>query len=472
MAVWLLTVLCIWSIGLLRYPLDPDYTSGELLDHVNAWQSGEALYPIVGTAPGESLRVLNYPPFLFAAVRGLASITSDPLAAGRLLNGVAVVLLLLVLGACLRARGHTLPAVAGGVGLLGASLPFVYSAGQFHIEGWAVLGTVSGVALLDRSGPSDGRRATGAPHSAVTAVCAGLLLGAACLVKQTQVVPAVVVLAWSVAYFPRWRATVIGFGVAGVVGCAAITWGWGVEAWRHLVTYTVGTYSVENLLRQFGSFVLPWALLLAMAWRKGWAGGPTLRRDVFWWYWCGALVWTLSAGRDGASFGYFLDLHVATAVWVGPSLFGGAVDGAAPAVPWAPRWLRTTQVIGATLLVAVAVGANLGRLEARRTLLPRVCAALPATGPVLVEEAGVAAACGRRAALHPFIMTSLARRGLWDSSEVETAVARGDFGVAVLANDPAAESAAARDRWTAPLRRAFIGGEVTALGADWWIVRW
>lgn len=453
---WLVAVVAVWSAWLLSHPLDPDYTSGELLDHVGAWAAGEPLYPTVGTGPGEALRVLNYPPFVFAAVRGLGAMGLDLLTAARLLDAVAVVLLVVVLGWWLRARGWRGGAVAGAVGLLGASVPFVYATGQFHIEPWAALGTLAGVALLDR-GASGRALAWG-----------GVCLGLACLVKQTQVVPGLVMLLWAVRHRKGGLRAVAGFAGVGVLGCAAITVFFGPEAWRHLLTYTVGTYSLENLVQQFGSFVLPWALLLTMAGWRGWAGGSSVRGDAAWWYWCGALAWSFSAGRDGAAFGYFLDLHLATAAWIGPWVFGygGGWPGAVPG------WVRGTQVVGASALVVAVLGVNVVKLEARRSVLPDICAVFPPDGPVLVEEAGVAAACGRRARLHPFITTSLARRGLWDPSGVEADVARGAFGAAVLGNDPRAGGSATRQRWTDAMRAAFRSGSIEAVEGGWWIVRW
>lgn len=143
--------------------------------------------------------------------------------------------------------------------------------------------------------------------------------------------------------------------------------------------------------------------------------------------------------------------------------------------PWpgrVPGWLRAVQVVGATALVAGVLAFNVVKLEDRRQALPAVCAALPAVGPVLVEEAGVAAACGRRALLHPFITTSLARRGFWDPSAVEAAAGRGALGRAVLANDPRADGSATRQRWTDGMRAAFEAGTLRAVDGGWWIVEW
>ena len=54
---WLGAALALWSAALLTLPIDADYTSGELLDHLESWRETGVLYPPLGTLP--PLRVLN-----------------------------------------------------------------------------------------------------------------------------------------------------------------------------------------------------------------------------------------------------------------------------------------------------------------------------------------------------------------------------------------------------------------------------
>ena len=65
----------------------------------------------------------------------------------------------------------------------------------------------------------------------------------------------------------------------------------------------------------------------------------------------------------------------------------------------------------------------LDRDEARRRLAAGRDRLELGDGPVvLVEDVGLARACGRTALLHPFVMTSLAARGLWDPEPLATAI--------------------------------------------------
>jgi len=458
---WFVIVVTIWSAWLLFLPIDPDYTAGELLDHLMGWMDTGALYPALGEGP--TLKVLNYPPLVFVLARGLTSLGLPALLAGRLVNGLGVALLILTLSLWMRARGARGSMLLGSVGLLGASFPVIYGAGQFHVEIWAALGTAAGFALADQG------------RGARQLQLAGMVLALGCFAKQTQVVPAAVCLLWMALHRrEEMKAAFLGFVVTGVVGASAISLGAGPEAWRHMLGYTVGTFSPMNLGWQLLSHAAPWLLLLLVAGWRGLSREAGARSDPAWWYWCAAMLWSLSAVRKGSGYPYFLDLHLATVVWVGPFVFGPAMDRLAG---WPRRilpWALAVQIIGANVGVAVAVGLNLDRLRLMDAHLEDLCAQFDASGVVLTEEAGLARACGRTPAAHPFIMTSLAAQGLWDPSAFEASVASGRFGPALVPFDPRLPVKGAHaDRWTEPVRAAFAEApSVEAHPSGWWVVRW
>lgn len=452
---WLALVVTLWSAALFALPLDPDYTAGELLDHLMGWRDQGLLYPPLGEGP--TLRVLNYPPLGLLLARGLTATGLTPLAAGRLSNALALLTLLGTAAAWARARGARGAVLAGTVGLLGASVPVLYGAGQFHIELWAAAGTLAGFALL--SGGS--RRG---------AVAAGACLALACFTKQTQVVPALAALGWAWRYRREHAgtATAVFLGL-GFAGSAGITAAWGMEPWRHMLTYTVGTFSLKNLAVQYLGHVGPWVIFLAFA-ARGVRKAPEARRDPLLWYGAAALIWSLSAARVGSSYPYFLDLHLALALWVGPRLFDAARR---PGRAWA--WLLTFQVVSADVGATLFLRARLHRLEETARALPTLCASFDAgQDPVLAEEAGLARACGRQPLLHPFIMASLGGRGIWNGEPFREGVARGDAGPAILPFDPRGPVADAHSqRWTPALLHAFRHApSVEPAPAGHWVVRW
>lgn len=431
--VWTVGVAALWVIWLLFLSLDPDYTSGELLDHLLSWQETGVLYPDLTALPH---RVLNYPPLFLLMVRTLVGLGIPALTAGRILGSLGVLIALAVLFRWLRELGVSPSSTLLGMGLVGTSFPLLYSAGQFHLEGWAVAATLTGFWLGGRGGR--------------WVLFAGLALALGCFFKQTQVVLSVVALLWIWRYRPRrdFLLALAGFGVMGVIGCALITLGFGAEAWRHLLSYTVGTFSLRQLGIQFASFVLSWPVFIAVAFRaslgdrKGWGDPRT-------WYLLGAALWTIFALRQGSSYSYFLDFHLAVLLWVIPLL--DRVSG-----PHLPR-LLAVQMVGASLVVGGILGYDLHRVRRTEDVLPGLCGELLNEAAYTVSGSpGLVRACGGRPALHPFITASLAKQGLWSPEPFEEGLAAGDFGRIVLSFDPKEEvKGVDRERWTEGALRIF-----------------
>ena len=424
-----------------------------------AWRDTGILYPLLSDQP--PLRVLNYPPLALAVARGIAALGVPAIVAGRLATALAMALLVAGVAWWARARGARGTVLIGTVGLLGASYPVLYASGQLHVEPWAAAGTLWGFALLDR-----GRGAAGA-------ALGGAVLALACFAKQTQAVPALAALAW--VWSCRRQAALpatAAFAAVGIAGSGAITALFGMVAWRHLVGYTVGTFSLPYFGGQLLRHALPWGILLAFAVRaaRREAGAS---RDAAVWYGAAALLWSLSAARVGASFGYFLDLHLAVVVWVGPRIFGPVDSATEPlSKPWA--WLLAAQIVGASVGAGAALGVDLVRGARMQAELPALCARLGGEPFVLGEEAGLMRACGRSALIHPFIFTSLAQQGLWNGDPFERALRAGDYGIVVLPFDPRLTVRGVHaERWTPGQLAAFRGAPVIERApAGQWLARW
>ena len=454
--LWFAVVVFVWSGFLLTLSLDPDYTAGELLDHLQTWRETGVLYPVLGALP--PLRVLNYPPLVLLMARAVAWCGASALLAGRLVNALGLIGLLAAVAWWVRARGARGAALAGTIGLLGASFPLLYGSGQFHIELWAAAGTVWGFALLAHSSSWRG------------AVLGGLALALACFAKQTQVVPAVLALAWTWWHHRRVAAAATAaFSMAGFTGMAGIGACFGAEAWRHLVTYTVGTYSAVNLGGQLLSHVAPWLILLAFTARIAWSETGQPMRDPAIWYWLGALVWSLSSARVGANSSYFLDLHLATVICAGPRIFG---QSGSRSRLWGA--FVALQIFGADIGAASALTVNLLRAKRTEAELPSLCARVRGEPLVLAEEAGMMRACGRPALIHPFIMASLARQGKWDPVPFERALRAGQYPLVLLPFNPLDPAMGIQaKRWTQPELLAFRSARVVeAVPTGRWIARW
>ncbi|MBI4519935.1 MAG: hypothetical protein HY701_03810 [Gemmatimonadetes bacterium] len=429
---WTVAVFVAWSGGLWLTPLDPEYTAGELLDHLMSWGESGILYPRLDTAP---YRVLNYPPTFVALVALLAGLGIPPLAAGRVLNGVAILLLACVLLRDFRTRGATPREAAALTALLGTSFPALYAAGQFHLETLAVALTAAGFVALDRlsgAGRGDSPRAA--------ALC-GVLLALGCLVKQSQVPISLAGLIWAWRCRRSSAAQVTGaYALTGAVGSAAILAAFGPEAWRHMLTYSVGIYSLTNLAKQLASHALPWAGFASLGLWLGTRRGAD-RSDPRWWYFVASGLWSLSAIRVGSGYPYFLDWHVATLLWIGPWVAGYLRRPTA--APGRPGWalpVLALQAVGGALGIAAILGYHLTTVRNTAALLPDLCAEVaPAPALTPATSPGLVRACGGRPALHPFIMSSLARQGVWDPAPLVDELRAGRYPKVILSFDPSDE---------------------------------
>ena len=456
---WLALVVGVWAGSLWITPFDSGYTAGEMYDHLLSWRETGVLYPPLDDAP---LRVLNYPPLVFTLVRWVAAIGLPPLAVARLGTLISLILSVVVLYRWVKAAGADSSAALAVVGLSAASFGILHAAGQFRVELPAVGLTLAGLYMLH------------APHRARTTALAGVALALACFAKHTQVLFPVVGALWLARYHRNHLVPFLsGVIPTALVGVTVMHWAFGPEAWRHLITYTVGTYSVGQLVEQFVSFVLPWSVFIALAiWLA--RNERQERRDLRWWYFVASSLWLLAATREGSSSNYFIDWAFATLLWIGPWLGAWLVAPSRRAVPLFVSLALVAQIVGASIGAAVALFINVAALSETRASLPALCEAMPPDQEIVpIESLGLARACGRRPAIHPFIISNLAVRGLWDENPFAAELATGVYPVVVLPFDPADMSPDKTDRWTPAMLGAIAANyAVVERVAGWNILRY
>jgi hypothetical protein len=422
-----LMLFLIWTVALWLSPFDLDYTSGELLDNFLAWRENGVLYPPL---EGPPYRVMNYPPLFFLALRLLDTAGIPPLWAGRLLSTLSFLICLGILNRWLRLEGVTLRLRRFVLALSGTSFPLLYSVGQFHLELFASALSWSGLLLLR---PTEKKSCV---------FLAGFLLAAACWVKQTQAVLALIAGLWMLRYTRRslpWL--LLGGGTAAGLGILGITKAFGDEAWRHLLTYTVGSFSALQWGEQMLSHFLPWVIFFSFGLTWG-LGGTENRRKLPWWLLLGGSLSLLTAARAGSGSQYFLDWSFAVLLCLG--LLGRENSE----TKWKKR-LFAFQVLFAGAGVAAVLLVNLTMLRNNRRIFPEICAQLKDPGYIVGEEIGWIRACGREPALHPFIFANLSRRRLWNQEVFVDQLRRGVFPYLLLPFDPAAGAPGVHaDRWT------------------------
>lgn len=449
---WSVLVLGAWALFLGFSPLDDDYASGELLDHYLAWGERGTLYAPVDQSP---YRVLNYPPLIFSLVQAVASLGLAPLAAGRLVNLLAMAASLGLVFLWLRRAGARPREALFSLGILGSSVAVVYLAGQFHLQWVAVLLSLAGLFLV-----AGGR-------GQAPAALAGALCALACFAKQTQVVSALIALLWLLRY-QRGRSLSFGLGFLAMAGLGASTasFMFGPELWRHLVLYTVGTYTWSLLGWQLLGSVVPWILLVAAAVALG-ARSREGRADLRWWYFCGSSVALLSSARSGSSYQYFIEWSLALILWLGPQL------GAWVTRPWVVA-LLALQLLAADVYQASQLVLMGRHLVSNQVLLARLGPWLPEpSGLICTDEPGLARASGRQPALQPFIISNLARRGLFDERQVVRELEQSRYPL-VLMPFSVAEDRWGRsqefDRWTPAMLEAMHVHYRTVRLMDGWEV--
>jgi hypothetical protein len=304
-------------------------------------------------------------------------------------------------------------------------------------------------------------------------VAAGAALALACFAKQTQVIFPVIGFLWLARYHRRRLLPFAAGTVATAAAGAVLVQGaFGPEVWRHLITYTVGTYSFFQLVEQFTSFVLPWCVFLALAlWLA--KQEPQSRRELRWWYFVGSSVWLFAAAREGSSSNYFIDWAFATLLWTGPWIGARLASAKRRPVPRFVTLALGVQIVGAGAGTATALFINVAGLLETRAALPALCEAMSSDQRIVpMESPGLARACGYQAALHPFIISNLAARGLWDEQPFLDDLADGVYPVVVVPFDPGEPDSFTTDRWTPRMIETIAANyAVTDRVVGWHILR-
>lgn len=406
--LWLAGITVARAAAFIGYPYALDREEGFVALQGIALARGETIYPDI--AQGPPWLVGNYPPLHPALAAVAVKAGADPLAAGR---GVALLGIVLLAGGLAWAgarMGGRWAAVAAPVLCLSA----------WDVMSWAPyarvdflalgLGAVALAAGLDRT------------RRGMAALC-GACVVAAFLAKQTAlVVPAALVLAGIMRAEDRREALRFGgvlmaAGGAAVLALVLLTGG---EFWRHTVTYNRNTAEAAQVLvwlRHLARF--HWGVLLtlgaagAVAWR--WRLLEAAHARVLAWYVGLAALSILATAKAGAAENYLIEFHAAASLAIAvvaakalAALPAGAIGIAAPLLAMLlgpfPAW-RRPQMMTRELWPIAAVE------EAHAAAVLRLRAA---KGPVLCEDPVLAFRAGHEVAFQPFIMSQLAREGRWD----------------------------------------------------------
>ncbi len=454
-------MVLVWLGYLFSFSMDPDYTSGELLDHLLTWiHTGKIYLPLGEDHP---YRILNYPPLFFIFAGWISKLGMAPFVAARILSVFAFVLASSILFLWLKREGVSLKGCLWIITLTTTSIPIFYSLGQFQIHLLAIAITLTGFYFL------------GHLRSHPQAILSACFLVLACFVKHTQVISVLAALLWMIVYRNKYFFThVLTTLLLGIAGLLAIQLSFGTEVWRHLYNYTVGQYSFAQFFEQWASFFLPWFIFFGLGiWIS--IQQPAQRKDLRWWYFVGSSVWIVLATRIGSGYHYYTEWAFAVLLWIGPSLANWIENKNGGHVQPAHTFGLVFQIIGANVALGILLYVNITHLAQAESALPQICkefenisASIPAEPPSMVL------ACNKQPALHPFIMSSLANQGLWDETPFLQKLSDGTYPVLLLPNRPEnLPTKIQKQRWTPAMRSAMIHHyEVSKQIGDSFILRW
>ncbi len=422
----------------VRVPADISLNYGEGFVQLDALRlaRGEPLYGDPAQKPW-ALQV--YTPLYLWLVSLCARAGAEGYAAGRLLGYAAVLSTALLIG--LSGGGRSRP-TAWCAAALYLTAPVLVSWGAaVRPDNLAVLCATAGVIAVDRY---TGRRAVYA---------AAPLFLAAGLAKQSSLAAPAAALLWLVLRDRRRALGLAALLAAGaLVAVAALQAASGGWFWLHAVTsHALKPFAWGRTWSVLGHFArFHWPLIAFAAGLVAWLTAARRPSVVLFWLLLSSAV-ALSAGKSGSDTNYLLEPTAALALLAARELRWPPAAGLLR-----PRRAATLTALAAALGVALYYLqlhlANAAWIpEAERRFAAAVDARRPVVGDVVADDAGFLLATGRPLLFQPFIMSQLARAGLWDERPLVEALERGAIALVVVQRG---EPGIFRERYTPALRRA------------------
>lgn len=413
----------LWIAFVFHSPWNPDYTAGELYDTFLAWQEKGGLYFSIYEEP---YRVLNYPPLYFYATKALLFLGLPALETGRLVSLCSGILSFYILYLWFRRLQISSSLSLALLSFASTSFPLLYPLPQFHLQWMAIALSLGGLYLL---------KAQKNLHSALGA----LLLVLACFTKQTQIISWAIALVW-MFFQDKKKGFIFLFGSLLFFAGTALLLDrqFGAEMWKHLFTYTVGTFSWRQLGRELGMHVGPWIFFFALGiWRFKKVGFP--KNDLALFYFVGQSLWLLSSAREGASYQYFMEWSLALLIWLAPLM--------KEKLPSLAKLAFEIQYLTGVIGVSLLLGYHVFEIKKLNSHLPKLCNQISASQtPLLADDPGLIRACGKIPALQPFIFHNLAQKKLWDESILSQKLRKQEYDLLILPFNPA--DGESQERWS------------------------
>ena len=461
LAVWACVRLGIHVFAYLGYPLPLDDGEGHVLNQAIIIAAGQLPYPPINTAP---YIVSNYPP-LFPA---LAASTFQFLGEMPVMSGVSVFpglivtrLISVLSGLAIAFLIYRVSIKSGGnsdtsaiASLLFLAMPIVYfwfAIGKPDLLAifLGLLGLYIGIVNLENKNRF---------------YLALIPLVLAVFTRQSEIAPFLALAIYLVYKKDKRAATFAIYYIGAIIVITVIlqilTNG---EYLRHIIIYTRTQYYLARLWSTWSFFILNASLLLIVAFAHSIrefsrrAVSPVLLYFLF------AFLISLTSGKVGSDMNYFFETivaaHILLAVFLNYLLkqkmeFSGSLIAT-----------------GLVFLIALdyafihdnRIYSHQPNKDDRANGTILVSMIKDQEGPILSEDEGFVAVCGKEVQFNPFIMTELSKEGIWDQTDFVNSINNKKYDLLILRFDvtdpnhrdkPGVGSHAGWDRWTEEMEEA------------------
>ncbi|MBU1022998.1 glycosyltransferase family 39 protein, partial [bacterium] len=445
----------------LGYPLPLDDGEGHVLNQAILIASGQLPYSPINVAP---YIVTNYPP-LFPAIAAstfrflgempvMTGVTVFPgLIVTRLisvLSGLAIAFL--IYRVSIKSGGNSDTSAISS--LLFLAMPIVYfwfSIGKPDLLAifLGLFGLYIGIANLEK-----GKRFYLALIPLILAV----------FTRQSEIAP---FLALTAFLFLKKDKRAVTFTIVYLVSIIAVTLILQIatngEYLKHIITYTRTQFYLPRLWSTWSFFFLNASLLLVVAFFHSAKEFSKRILSPALLYFCFAFLISLTSGKIGSDLNYFLETivaaHILLAVFLNYLLkekveFSGSL-------------------IATCLVFLIALDYAFIHDNRKYSYQPdkddRTYATILVSmikdreGPILSEDEGFPAICGKEVQFNPFIMTELSKEGIWDQTDFVNSIENKKYDLIILRFDvtnpnhedkPGLGGYAGWDRWTEEMELA------------------
>jgi hypothetical protein len=440
-----------YALAAVRFPFGLDYGEGIV------WQQallipGERMYGDIARYP---FIVFHYPPVYHLAVRAVAALGVDWLAAGR---GISVLCTLLI-AVLVAAISHDIAGPKSGriAGLIGSAVagltvfcywPVVFWSAMMRVDMLAIMLGFLGLWLAGRS-----FRSPWLLYLAVLSFVLGLYT------KQTSISAPLAVLLVSVVVNRRLTIKAYGLGLAaGLAGLALLNWVTNGGFVRHLVLYNLNRFSpgaaVSLISEEWAqAFFLVLALAgLAIGWKRVIAGtastipaaimlrigsDPSARllailtlNLIF------ATGMLVTLGKTGASLNYMIEWMCLWSVMIGVLVThsaGQMFAAGTTIVRSLAAAIISVMLLAQILIIPPAPGYFGADPEQMKQLVARI---RDTRRPVLSDDMVILLRAGKEVPWEPAIFAELASTGRWDERLIIDRIAANEFAFIATQKSP------------------------------------